>query len=165
MELFKDMQSAGKYPNALAHLRVIPREMRIEVVDDIEEDGDTPMASKKQDKPKGRKGKAKKDGNAEAKHDGEVKHSAEVEKIWKCFAMGKIDVSYARVGFTYNGRAVLDYSAFIDLLINYGFKIEDVLTFIDEFADIGENEDINSPIVMMNANVSRIMAEVEPLEK
>ena len=83
-----------------------------------------------------------------------IKHNAEVEKIWKCFAMGKIDVSYARVGFTYNGRAVLDYSAFIDLLLNYGFKIEDVLTFIDEFADISENEDNTNLPVLMGSDIT-----------
>ena len=82
--------------------------------------------------------------------------------MWKYMSMGKIDISYACVGYSYDGRPILDYNAFIDLLINYGFKIEDVLVFIDDFASCTENDD-KAPIIMTSVNMSRIMTEIKKI--
>lgn len=86
----------------------------------------------------------------------------DVDKIWKAMNAGQIDISYACVGYALDGRAVLDNSAFIDLLINYGFKIVPVMQFIDEFASIAKDDDAG-PIVMINQNLSKIMTDIKEL--
>lgn len=155
MELFKGIESIDGHPNALAHLRVDPRCMMIEV-DTLAKEDD--MAAKRS-----KKTSSESDGNVASRNEVAKESNLEVERIWKCLGMGKIDLDYACVGYSYGGRQILDHSALVDLLINYGFKVADVLQFIDEFADCGEKDD-KAPMVMMSAHISRIMAEVEPLE-
>lgn len=86
----------------------------------------------------------------------------DIDRIWKAMDAGKIDISYACVGYSLDGRAVLDNSAFIDLLINYGFKIEAVMQFIDEFASIAKDDEFG-PIVMINQNLSKIMTDIKEI--
>lgn len=169
----KDIMNNGvdinDYPNSLAHIRVYPAEQTIEVIstasskDDDEEETDKEHTNmpKKNDKTsgKGRKNSKRK------QNDGDIKEGeANTDQIWRCMNRGKIDISYACVGYTYDGRPVLDHSSFVDLLINYGFMITDILPFIDEFAECAKDDD-TSPIVMTNINVARIVTEIEPIAK
>ena len=85
-----------------------------------------------------------------------------VEEVWRKLQDGSIDMSYACVGYSYDGRPVLEYNLVVDLLVQYGFKGDDVYKFIDEFAELS-TKDGSSPIVMTNANTARMMVEVEPL--
>lgn len=91
------------------------------------------------------------------------KSSKGVDAIWKSLGLGKIDLSYAFAGYALDGRPIINYSEFIDLLLNYGFKIQDVLDFIEDFGECAKI-DPKAPIVMTTMNVTRIMAEVTPLE-
>ena len=82
--------------------------------------------------------------------------------IWKNLGLGKIDISYACVGYTLDGRPVLSQDYFIDLLVNYGFNMSAIMLFIDDFAKHAKKDDI-SPIVMYSMNTARIMTEIKPI--
>ena len=45
-----------------------------------------------------------------------------IDDIWKHMGLGHIDISYACVGYSMDGRPVLNHDEFVNLLINYGFK-------------------------------------------
>ena len=85
-----------------------------------------------------------------------------VDAIWKCLGLNKIDILYACVGYTTDGRPVLDHSLLIDLLVQYGFLIQHVLDFIDDFIK-QSSSDSSSPIIMYSSSAARIMSEVEPI--
>ena len=148
MDLTNKQIEIEKYPNTLAHLKIYPHERRVEILD-------VKQQSENEDMPQDKKNSKK-----QSKKD---KANKNVDSMWKYMSMGKIDISYACVGYSYDGRPILDYTAFIDLLVNYGFKIEDVLIFIDDFASCTEKDD-KAPIVMTNINTSRIMTEINPLK-
>ena len=59
-----------------------------------------------------------------------------IDSIWEYLNAGNIDLGYAIVGYAFNGRAILDHDIFVNLLINYGFKIDVVLAFIDDFNEL-----------------------------
>lgn len=144
----------SKYPNELAHIRVDMQNRDIEHISEnaIKEEENEVMARKR----------SKKSSN---KSKNELKKSSkEVNFMWKCMSLGKIDISYACVGYSLSGQPVLDYSIFVDLLVNYGFAIQDVMSFINEFAECAK-EDNTAPIIMTNSNVSRIMTEIKPIVK
>ena len=61
-----------------------------------------------------------------------------------------------------DGRPILNHDEFVNLLINYGFNVKDVLPFIDDFAE-NSAKDEKSPIVMFTANTSAIMTNIEPI--
>lgn len=84
-----------------------------------------------------------------------------VDDIWKHLGLGHIDLSYACVGYSMDGRPVLNHDELVSLLVNYGFSIQAVLAFIEDFA-ANSNEDM-SPIVMYTANTSAIMTEIKPI--
>ena len=86
----------------------------------------------------------------------------EVEVMWKKMASGAIDMSYACVGYSMDGRPVLSHEDLVNLLINYGFAINDVLEFLDEFAEEATMSDGQSPIVMYSVNTAKIMTNIEP---
>ena len=86
----------------------------------------------------------------------------EVDDIWKNLQSGKIDISYALAGYSYDGHPILNQDELVSLLINYGFSIQAVMPFIDEFAECAK-DDPNGPIVMYSANSTRIVTEVEPI--
>ena len=131
------------FPNALAKLHVSTKDDAVKLVEVYanEKGDDMPRKNKKD--------------------NGSSKYSS-VESIWKNLGIGKIDISYACVGYTMDGRPVLDHSQFVDLLINYGYQVADALKFIDEFASYSEKEK-TAPIIMTNINVSRICTEIEPI--
>jgi hypothetical protein len=144
----------SKYPNELAHIKV---DMQNRIVEHVSEN-----TIKEENEAMARK-RSKKSSN-KSKNEPK-KSSKEVNFMWKCMSLGKIDISYACVGYSFStGQPILDYSAFVDLLVNYGFAIQDVMSFIDEFAECSK-EDNNAPIVMTNLNIARIMTEVEPIVK
>ena len=75
-----------------------------------------------------------------------------VDDIWSRLDNGVIDIKYATVGYGPNGRLILDHDILVTLLINYGYKIDDVLAFIDDFNSMSENDNY-FPLVMMNSHV------------
>ena len=129
------------YPNALAKLKVSMKDMSIEHVG-LTGNGESEMAAKKSGK------------NASS--------NAEVDMIWKNLGLGKIDMSYACVGYTLDGRPVLSQDELISLLISYGFNMPAIMLFIDDFAKHAE-KDGTSPIVIYSVNTARIMTEIKPI--
>ena len=129
------------YPNALAKLKVSLKDMSIENVG-LTGNGESEMAAKKSSKNASR--------------------NAEVDLIWKNLGLGKIDMSYACVGYTLDGRPVLSQDELISLLISYGFNMPAIMLFIDDFAKHAE-KDGTSPIVMYSVNTARIMTEIKPI--
>ena len=129
------------YPNALAKLKVSMKDMSIEHVG-LTGNGESEMAAKKSGKNASR--------------------NAEVDLIWKNLGLGKIDMSYACVGYTLDGRPVLSQDELISLLISYGFNMPAIMLFIDDFAKHAE-KDGTSPIVMYSVNTARIMTEIKPI--
>jgi hypothetical protein len=87
-----------------------------------------------------------------------------IDAIWKHLGSGSIDLTYAIVGYGFNGRPILDHDIFVNLLINYGFTIGPVLEFIDDFNAVSL-EDNEFPIVMVNSHMEQIYKEVRPLSK
>ena len=85
-----------------------------------------------------------------------------IDAIWKHLGLGHIDISYACIGYSLDGRPVLNYDDFVNLLVNYGFSIQDTTAFIEDFAahSLSDNK---SPIVMYSANTSAIMTSIEPI--
>lgn len=136
-----DQTSNYIYPNALAKLKVSMKDMSVEHVGLIG-NGESEMASKKSSK------------NASS--------NAEVDMIWKNLGFGKIDISYACVGYTLDGRPVLSQDEFVNLLVNYGFNLPSILLFIDDFAEHAKKDDM-SPIIMYSVNTARIMTEIKPI--
>lgn len=139
--------SEGIYPNALARLRVSLKDMSVEHLGSIEDsignaEGDN-MATKKS---------SKKDELSNSK----------VDLMWKSLGLGKIDLSYACIGYTHDGRMVLNQDELVSLLINYGFMIQDVMSFIDDFA-VQSAKDSKGPIVMYTVNTAAIMNDIEPI--
>ena len=134
------------YPNAIAALKVSMEDMNIVVASDNQMKESRHVMAKK------RNGKKSEDGIKDP----------EVEAIWKNLGLGKIDISYACIGYTHDGRMVLLQDELISLLINYGFTIQPIMMFIDDFAE-NTREDDSAPIIMYSANTAQIMTEVEPL--
>lgn len=85
-----------------------------------------------------------------------------VEDIWANIDKGMVDVGYAIIGYTCTGRPILEHDVLVTLLISYGYKIDHVLAFIDDFNAMSQEDD-SFPIIMMNANVHNIYESVEPL--
>ena len=85
-----------------------------------------------------------------------------VEDIWSNIDKGTVDVGYAIIGYTCTGRPILEHDVLVTLLISYGYKIDHVLAFIDDFNSMSQEDD-SFPIIMMNANVHNIYESVEPL--
>ena len=129
------------YPNALAKLKVSLKDIRNKH-DGLTDNGESEMAAKKSGK------------NASS--------NAEVDLIWKNLGLGKIDISYACIGYTLDGRPVLSHDEFVNLLVNYGFNIQAIILFIDDFAKHAEKDD-TSPIVMYSVNTASIMTEIKPV--
>ena len=105
--------------------------------------------------------------NNKRKHKKQSLDSANVDKkaivpIWKHMGLGHIDISYACIGYSLEGRPILNHDEFVNLLINYGFNIKDIIPFIDDFAK-HSLEDPKSPIVMFTANTSAIMTNIKPI--
>lgn len=103
---------------------------------------------------------------ATTKHETKLSNDVEqlvVDDIWKNLDNGKIDIGYAVVGYGSNGRPILDHDIFITLLINYGYQIDHILAFIDDFNDMSQ-EDNEFPLIIMNSHTREIYESIEPLE-
>jgi len=87
-----------------------------------------------------------------------------IDSIWEYLNAGNIDLGYAIVGYAFSGRAILDHDIFVNLLINYGFKIDVVLAFIDDFNEVSLEDD-DFPIVMISSYMQKIYEEVNNLEE
>ena len=96
------------------------------------------------------------------------KRSKELDKaidgIWEYLNAGNIDLRYAIVGYAFSGRAIIDHDIFVNLLINYGFKIDVVLAFIDDFNEVSLEDD-DFPIVMISSHMQKIYEEINNLEE
>ena len=86
-----------------------------------------------------------------------------IEDIWKRISSGDVNLYYATVGYGFNGRPVLDHDILVNLLINYGYKINDVMAFIDDFNDVSSEDDA-FPMLMMNSHVHEIYEDVKHLD-
>lgn len=147
----------SKYPNAVAHIEVSIPYKSIQRTDD----GELDMADSLDDGIEEEINKLS--GKVSSQKKNKKKGNGMVDAIWKMMALGKIDMSYACAGYSLDGRPILDYNLFIDLLIRYGFAYDDVLEFIDSFAESAKNSS-NSPILMTNAAATRILTEIEPMK-
>lgn len=145
------------YPNALAKLRFSTQDMSVVdishelkqteiLIDDIN------MAKKNNKKTT--------DESTSTIDSSNV--NAEVDMIWKSLGLGKIDLSYACIGYAYTGQMILLHDDLVSLLINYGFTINAILAFIEDFAKNAEN-DKNAPIIMHSKNNAFIMTDIEPI--
>lgn len=92
----------------------------------------------------------------------QARKSALVDMIYKSIKSGKVDLSYAMVGHTSLGRAILDYDVLVKLLVEYGFQVEAVLCFIEELSSKSSGDD-RFPIVMVSLQSSKIYQDVSPL--
>ena len=87
-----------------------------------------------------------------------------IDCIWRHLGDGSIDLKYATVGYSFDGRPILDHDVFVNLLINYGFTIDLILEFIDDFNEVSMEDD-QFPIVMVNIHMQRIYDEVNHLDE
>lgn len=146
--------NTSSYPGELGRVHVSLGSMSITPLEVVEERVEEVMAKESK-----RKSKSKdKDNISESQN---VDQKA-IDAIWKHLGLGHIDISYACIGYSMDGRPILNHDEFVNLLVNYGFKIQDILPFIDDFASHSEN-DKKSPIVMFTANESAIMTSIEPI--
>lgn len=101
--------------------------------------------------------------NAKASDDGSTSSAQDTtEWIWKMLGLGKIDISYACIGYAFNGSMVLDHDDLVELFLAYGFSIETAMAFVDDFAE-QSSKDSNAPIVMFRKNIADIRSIVEPI--
>lgn len=140
-----------KFPNELGSALVSVKSMTISPISVEEEHiGDVVM----------KKGSRKKKSHASLARNADQKA---LDNIWRHMSLGHIDISYACAGYAMDGRPILNYDDFANLLVSYGFDLKDVVVFIDDFAK-HEEDDHKSPIVMFTANASAIMTSIKPLD-
>lgn len=132
------------FPNALAKLRVSVKDRSIE-------NAELPNSIKA---PQMQKSKPLED----------QKKLPEVDEIWRNLGLGKIDISYACCGYTLDGRPILNQDDFINLLINYGFTMQAIMPFIEDFAEQSMQLD-TAPIVMYSANTAKILSDIGPITR
>lgn len=90
-------------------------------------------------------------------------YDLQVNDIWEQLGEENIDLSYASVGYVMtSGRMILDNDLLVSLLINYGYQINVVLKFIDEFNEMGKEDD-KIPLVVVSSHMDHIYSEVEKL--
>lgn len=152
---FKHKRST-RYPNEIGRVVVSPESMTIVPVEVQEEMIGDIMAKER------KRSKTSKDSSSSEDISKQDVDKKAVDAIWKHLGLGHIDISYACVGYSMDGRPILNHSEFVDLLVTYGFNIQDVLPFIEDFASHSVNDN-KSPIVMYTANTSAIMTSIEPI--
>ena len=88
----------------------------------------------------------------------------ELELIWKNLNIGKIDITYACIGYSLDGRPVLNQHEFVSLLIEYGFSMKGIYAFFADYAEVSKKMvNANAPIFMSTVNNTRIMTEIKPI--
>lgn len=93
----------------------------------------------------------------------DVKLTPGTEKIWKYVALGKINMLYAQIGTSMDGRPILDHDLLSTVLVTYGFDIDNAINFINDFAE-NSKDDNSAPIIMINSHMTDIVEMVEPIE-
>lgn len=148
---------AYKYPNEIGRVHVSLSHMQMVPVEAA--DHKMSLESMAKDiKKDGKHSKKSKTGESSMQNADEKA----IDDIWKHLGLGHIDISYACVGYSMDGRPVLSYDDFMNLLVTYGFKVQDVLKFIEDFASHSTSDE-KSPIVMFTTNSSAIMTNIEPI--
>jgi hypothetical protein len=99
-------------------------------------------------------------GNVSRRMLDNIRDDKTIDLMWSLLNSSKIDISLACVGYSFDGRSVLDYKNFVDLLVSYGFSSKDAIMFIDDFSKSTINDSM-APIVMTDANTARILTTVE----
>ena len=90
--------------------------------------------------------------------------------IWKNIDDGKIDLSYAVVGVTANGRQVYGYEELIRLLQCYGYPSLYAIVFVNNFQyaidedEKYKNDKTQNPIIMHTLQSWNIFNEVKKLK-
>ena len=143
-----DQINNNAHPNELARFHVTIRDMDIQNISCTEEGVQENMA---------RNRKSNRSSNKESQ-----KKDPDIDLIWKNLGLGKIDMSYACIGYTDDGRPVLSRDDMTNLLMAYGFNIGPILDFIDDFAKCSYN-DPKAPIVIYPRNMANIMRDIEPI--
>lgn len=139
----------NKYPNAMAILKVSLPNMSIENVYNFTEITgiDDAMKNEKKENP-----------------INDTTTNNEVDIIWKNLNNGKIDITYACVGYSMDGRPVLNQDEFTHLLIQYGFSMPGIFAFYDDFMEVNSKvPNSDAPIFMHTVNNARIISEVKPI--
>ena len=87
-----------------------------------------------------------------------------IRHIWEGFETDKIFLFHARVGAEYTKMfPIYDQSHMVDLLINYGYRIDVILMFLDEFARSSWKSDGSPRILMTDSYKLDIYENVEKL--
>ena len=146
--------SGTAYPNEIARLRVSVQDMSvvpISVFSNVTE-AKSAMSSKKIRK------------DTDSSHGGGHSNSSNntVEYIWKLLGLNKIDISYACIGYAYDGSPILDHDDLVELLLAYGFSIDIVMAFVDDFSEHSSKNE-GTPIVMFRKNTADIRSSIEPI--
>lgn len=157
------MIDIGNFPNALAVLRASMQDMSISTSMCTEE-GELLVREKKT----GKKSKAQTTicyGTAIGQSSKLSKSTIdEIDEIWKALEAGRVDISYACAGYTLDGRVVIDQADFMSLLAAYGFNVNTIALFVDDF--VKQTKDVKTaPILMCGINSAKILTEVVPLKK
>lgn len=137
----------SEYPNALAYLKVSLSDMTVQNIYNFTEIKglDEIMANNTNDCT-----------NDSTKN--------ELELIWKNLNNGKIDITYACIGYSLDGRPVLNQHEFISLLIEYGFSMQGIYAFFADYVEVTKKlANSNYPIFMSSVNNARIMTEIKPI--
>ena len=154
------------FPNELGRVRVSVKDMsvipiEVESIGDImTEENDS--CSKKSNRKSSKQSKRQsiQESASHSNDPSDARHA--IDDIWKHMGLGHTDISYACVGYSMDGRPILNYDEFINLLVNYGFNVDVVIKFIDDFVKNGV-KDSKSPIVMFTTNTSAIMTDIQPI--
>ena len=94
----------------------------------------------------------------------------QVKDIWDNIDNGKIKLSYAVVGVTFNGRQVYSYDALIDLLSSYGYQIQSIVQFLNSFQtaidqeELEKSDKVQCPVIMYSVQHWNIFNEVKPFK-
>lgn len=111
-----------------------------------------------------KKEKARQDESlpADARQIKPAKDGDAVNLIWQMLNDGKIDIGYACIGYSLDGRPVLNYRNLVDLLVASGFTPADAISFIDDFA-LNSKKAKTSLIIMTDVNTGKILTEVKKI--
>jgi len=87
-----------------------------------------------------------------------------IKDIWENLGNESINLKYAIVGYLSDGRPVIEHEIFVGLLVNYGYRIDHVLAFIDDFNNTSLEDKEHFPCIMLAASMHDIYSEVEHLK-
>lgn len=138
-----------EFPNALAQLRIYPKKHEIKLVNVFTQK--TVAQSELDNDNKKKPAKPKK------------LEASSVDSIWKNMGNGKIDISYACIGYSMDGRPILNHNDLLDMLVKYGYRYEDAVGFIEDYTSMDQPP--GSPIIMAGVNAAKIAVDIVPIAK